>query len=113
MSRDAIAAASLPLRNSIFCRAVPMALAGAASGTMSITCGVMMKPLRNQFGKERYAQLVRQPGGFRGLGDRTGGAGFDTAQATLAVPVVDALQLALELAAIIGFAPGEAEVRTD
>src|SRR5512140_2465905 len=115
MSRDAIAAASLPLRNSIFWRTLPAEPPLAAGGALSITTcgGVMVKPLRNQFGEQRHAQFVGEAGGFRGLGQRAGGTGLDTAQAPLAVLVVDALQLALELAAVVGFAPGKAEVRAD
>src|SRR6185369_5019426 len=111
MSRAASAAASLPLRNSIRCRTGRPHC--GTSWAWAMVCVVMCESLRDQFRKQRYAQLVRQPGGFRRLGQRSGRAGLDTAQAPFAVAVIDALQFALELAIVIGLAPGQAEIRTD
>src|SRR6185369_14255827 len=111
MSRAASAAASLPLRNSIRCRTGRPHC--GTSWAWAMVCVVMCESLRDQFRKQRYAQLVGQPGGFRRLGQRSGRAGLDTTQAPFAIAVIDALQFALELAAVVGLAPGQAEVRTD
>src|SRR3990167_2331517 len=98
MSRAASAAASLPLRNSNFCR------------TTTDGRAVIVSASFDELGEKRYAQPGGEARGFRLLGQRAGRAGLDAAQATLAVAVIHAGELALEPAAFLAVFPDQAEI---
>src|SRR3989304_2572205 len=107
MSRAASAAASLPLRNSSFCRTTPDARRSAARGGSARTWVVTLYTSFDEFGEQRHAQPLGEAWGFRLLGHRAGRAGFHAAQATLAVAVIHARQLALKPAAALAAVPNQ------
>src|SRR3990167_8705852 len=98
MSRAASAAASLPLRNSNFCR------------TTTDGRAVIVSASFDELGEKRYAQPGGEARGFRLLGQRAGRAGLDAAQATLAVAVIHAGELARGPAAFLAVFPDQAEI---
>ena len=61
----------------------------------------------DQSWKQLDAQPVGQAGGFRFFGQCAGRAGLDAAQAALAIAIVDAGHLALELGARLAGALGD------
>src|SRR5450759_2082083 len=113
MSRAASAAASLPLRNSSFCRTRPEELGFAAGDATSSIWVVMASTSCNQIGEQRHPQPVCKAWRFRLLGQRAGRTGLHATQAALAVAIVHTHQFALEFSALLALAPGQAVVGTD